>query len=381
MRLALILALVAGPAMADELHIGHLSLTKDPRYAQDWGYARLIAPPPIITAEAAKMAVEDLKFTTDAVGLTVTLDARSAAEADLVATALAMVAAGDAYIVLDLPAADVAAVAQAVQGQPVLLVNATAPEESLRTACYPGMVHSGPSQRQMMDAFAQYLRARDWESVLILVGDDPSDAGLADAFQASAERLRLSVVDRRSFTLAADPEHREGNNVRLLTGDVDYDVVFVADSRGEFGRYVPYATQRPRPVIGSIGLTANSWHWAFERDGATQVSSRFDKETRRKIQPADWNVWIAVKSLVTGVMKTPQPDPENVRTFLLSDKLKLDGSKGVTLNYRSWDGQMRQPILLATSDAVIAVAPLEGFTHQTNTLDTLGTDGAEFACD
>lgn len=380
MRLLFALLLVAAPSLADEVRIGHLSLKQDPRYVQDWGYARLIAPPPVVTADAARMAVTDLQFTTEAVGLTVTLDAQAASAADLVATALAMVAGGDSYLVLDLPGAQVKQVADALQGQPVLMVNATAPDDSLRTACYPDMVHSGPSDRQQMDAMAQYLRAMNWEKVLLLTGDQPEDAQLADAFALSAERLRISVEDRRAFTLAADPENREGNNIRLLTGDVDYDLVFVADTRGEFGRYIPYATQLPRPVIGSVGLTAGSWHWAYERDGATQVSSRFDKLTGRKMQPEDWDVWIGVKSLVTAALKVPQADPVKMREFLTSGDLKLDGSKGVTLNYRAWDGQMRQPILLGTEDAVIAVAPVAGFTHQTNDLDTLGTDEAEFHC-
>lgn len=373
-------ALSAGGALADDLAIGHLSLADDPRYVQDWGYARLITPPPVVTAQAADMAVKDMAFTADALGLKVTLDAQSVAEGDLPATAAAMVAKGEKFLVLDLPAADVTAVAQALKGQDVLLINATAPEDSVRSACIPNLLNSGPSNRQLMDAFAQYLRSMNWLNILVLVGEDPSDAVLADAFQASADRLRLSVADRRSFTLAADPQNREGNNVKLLTGGVDYDVVFVADTRGEFGRYIPYATQLPRPVIGSIGLTAASWHWAFERDGATQVSSRFDKAWHRKIQPADWDVWVAVKSIQDGVMKTGGQDPATVRAYLTSDKFKLDGSKGVTLNYRAWDGQMRQPIILGTGDAAIAVAPIEGFTHQTNTLDTLGTDEAEFAC-
>ncbi len=381
MRWALILAVVAGPALGDELRIGHLSLAEDPRYVQDWGYARLIAPPPVITVDAAKMAISDLQFTTDAAGLTVTLDARAVVEADVVAAAQAMAAAGNAYLVLDLPGSDVSAVAAALKDQPVLLVNATAPEQSLRTACHANLIHSGPSLRQQTDAFAQYLRAMNWNKVLILQGDNPSDADFADAFAASAERLRLAVVDRRPFTLAADPKSREGNNIKLLTADHDYDVVFVADTRGEFGRYVPYATLLPRPVIGSVGLTSQSWHWALERDGATQVSSRFDKQTGRKIQPADWDVWIAVKSLISAAVKSPDASSPALRDFVASEGLRLDGSKGVTLNYRSWDGQMRQPILLATGDAVIAIAPIEGFTHQTNTLDTLGTDEAEFECD
>lgn len=380
MRWPLILALLADPALADELRIGHLSLQDDPRYAQDWGYARLIAPPPVITADAARMAITDLQFTTEAVGLTVALDAQTVALSDVVSAAQKMVAAGVGFLVLDLPAEEVTEVAVALKDLPVLLVNATAPEDSLRSACHANMVHSGPSRRQETDAFAQYLRAMNWEDILILQGEHPSDAEFADAFVASAERLRLTIVDRRPFTLAADPENREGNNIKLLTADSDYDVVFVVDTRGEFARYVPYATLLPRPVIGSVGLTSQPWHWALERDGATQVSSRFDKLTGRKMQPADWDVWIAVKSLITAAMKSPDPAPSAMRDFVTSDRLRLDGSKGVTLNYRPWDGQLRQPILLATSDAVIAIAPIEGFSHQTNTLDTLGTDEAEFQC-
>lgn len=380
MRWALILVALATPALGDDLKIGHLSLTEDPRYVQDWGYARLITPPPVLTADAARMAITDLQFTTDAVGLTVTLDAQAVAETEVVATARKMVAEGTAYLVLDLPGAAVSAVAEALKDQPVLIVNATAPEDSLRSACHANMVHSGPSRRQETDAFAQYLRAMGWDNVLILQGDSPEDSDFADAFTASVERLRLTVVDRKPFILAADPGNREGNNVRLLTAERNYDVVFVADTRGEFGRYVPYATQLPRPVIGSVGLTSQAWHWALERDGATQVSSRFDKLTGRKIQPADWSVWIAVKSLITAATKTPGADPDKLRDYVTSHRLKLDGSKGVTLNYRPWDGQLRQPILLATTEAVIAIAPIQGFTHQTTTLDTLGADEAEFVC-
>ena len=378
--------MAAPPLAAEELRIGHLSLTYDARYVQDWGYARLIAPPPILTAQAAAMAISDLAFVTEAVGLSVTLDARTADRASLVDTIAAMVADGDGYIVLDLPAAEVEAVATAAAGLPVLLINATAPEDSLRTACHGNLIHSGPSLRMQMDSFAQYLRAMDWLSVLVLVGGDPSDAGLAAAFATSAERLRLEIVETRPFTLAANPEQREGNNIKLLTGGFDYDVVFVADTRGEFARFVPYATQLPRAVIGSVGLTALAWHWAMERDGATQVSSRFDKMTAamgvgRKMSAQDWAVWVAVKSVIAGVSKTPLADPEKVRDYLKSPRLKLDGSKGVALNYRAWDGQLRMPMLLATGDAVIAIAPLEGYMHATNALDTLGTDEAEFACD
>lgn len=378
---SLLVALVPLTCQAEDLRIGHLTLVDDPRYIRDWGYARLIVPPQIETEQALAMAIEDLSFITEASGFAVVADHREVPESDLVATAQAMVADGSGSIILDLPAKDVEAVAIALGSSDVTLVNATAPETELRLACHPKLIHSGPSLRMEMDAFAQYLRAMNWTTVLVLVGEYPDDAGLAAAFVTSAERLRLDVVETRPFTLSASPDQREGNNVKLLTSGVDYDVVFVADSRGEFGRFIPYGTQLPRPVIGSVGLTSEAWHWAMERDGATQVTSRFDAASDgRKMTSQDWSVWIAAKSLITTAAKLPDATVADRRDFMKSDRLKLDGSKGVTLNYRSWDGQLRMPMLLSTDSAVIAIAPIEGFLHATNTLDTLGTDQPEFAC-
>ena len=384
MRALLILMMVcwAGMGWARDLRIGYLSLSGDPRYTQDWGYARLVTPPPDRTVDGARMAVDDLAFLAEALNIKPVLDVRESGPEGLAASLQAMVADGAGFVVLDLPAPLVEVVAQASADLPVTLINATAPEDSVRSACHPNMLHSGPSLRMTMDSQVQYLRAMNWLRVLVLVGEVPADQGLADAFTLSAERMRLEVVDRRDFTLAANPEAREGNNVKLLTADLDYDVVFVADTRGEFGRYIPYATQLPRPVIGSVGLTAQAWHWAMERDGATQVSSRFDKMTNgRKMSSADWAVWIAVKSVISGYTKVPNGDQVAVRDYLKSPKFRLDGSKGVTLNYRPWDGQLRMPIMLATHDAVIAIAPIEGYLHPETALDTLGTDQAEFVCD
>lgn len=384
MRAFLILIMVfwAGIGWAKDLRIGYLSLSGDPRYMQDWGYARLVTPPPDRTVDGARMAVDDLAFLAEAQNIRPVLDVRESGPDGLAASLQAMVADGAGFVVLDLPAPLVEVVAQAAADLPVTLINATAPEDSVRSACHPNMLHSGPSLRMTMDSHVQYLRAMNWLRILVLEGEDPADKGLADAFTLSAERMRLEVVGRRTFTLAANPQAREGNNVKLLTADLDYDVVFVADTRGEFGRYIPYATQLPRPVIGSVGLTAQAWHWAMERDGATQVSSRFDKMTNgRKMSSADWAVWIAVKSVISGYAKMPQADQSAMRDYMKSPKFRLDGSKGVTLNYRPWDGQLRMPMLLATHDAVIAIAPIEGYLHPETTLDTLGTDQAEFVCD
>ena len=72
----LVIGLWAGAAMAEDLRIGYLSLADDTRYQQDWGYARLILPPPIRTVEGARMAISDLAFVAESVNLKPVLDAR-----------------------------------------------------------------------------------------------------------------------------------------------------------------------------------------------------------------------------------------------------------------------------------------------------------------
>ncbi len=387
-RLAASLVLFAFVAMggvaqaADAIGIGYLSLTDDPRYKQDWGYARVVLPPPDTTVDGATLALEDLSFTAQALGMSFRLDAHQAKDlAGLTTTLKSMVDAGDQFVVLDLPEALVDGLAQASAKWPVELINATAPDDALRTACYANLLHSGPSDRMTADALVQYIRFSNWNRGLVLYGEQPRDKIVADAFIASAQRMRLQIADARKFTLKNNPQNRDENNVRLLTGGTDYDFVYVADTRGEFGRYVPFETSLPRPVVGSIGLSALAWHWAFERNGATQVSSRFDKLTHgRKMSSQDWSVWAAVKSIMTAYFKVPSHKLSDMVPFMQSDRLKLDGSKGRQMNYREWDGQLRMPMLLSTSDAVIAVAPLEGYLHKVNTLDTLGTDRAEFRC-
>ena len=50
------------------------------------------------------------------------------------------------------------------------------------------------------------------------------------------------------------------------------------------------------------------------------------------------------------------------------------------MSVRPWDQQLRQAILLAAPYQVVASAPVEGFLHKTNVLDTLGDDETDTPC-
>jgi ABC transporter substrate binding protein (PQQ-dependent alcohol dehydrogenase system) len=133
-------------------------------------------------------------------------------------------------------------------------------------------------------------------------------------------------------------------------------------------------------VLGSIDLAPVAWHWTWEHNGAPQVNSRFDKKSGgRHMEGADWAAWVAVKMIVQSALRTRSADFARQRAFILGDA-SFDGDKGLAVSVRPWDHQVRQAILLAAPYEVVASAPIEGFLHQTNDLDTLGDDRPESAC-
>ena len=281
-----------------------------------------------------------------------------------------------------MPAEAFKPLAAAVRGREVLLFNATAPEDFLRReVCAREIVHTLPSQAMLMDGLMQHLASRKWRDVLVMQGPAPADALVTKAFENSAKKFGQRIVATKQFKAGTDPRERELNNPALLTsGTRDHDVVFVADDAFEFARQVSYQTVRARPLVGSIDLEAVAWHWTWEHNGAPQVNSRFQKLTGgRRMDSADWASWIAVKMVVKAVQGTRSADFAKLREFIVGGNI-FDGDKGLAMSVRPWDQQLRQAILLAAPYQVVASAPVEGFLHRTNVLDTLGDDQQETPC-
>ena len=98
------------------------------------------------------------------------------------------------------------------------------------------------------------------------------------------------------------------------------------------------------------------------------------------MRPRDYAAWAAVRTLGEAVTRTGSATPTDLRAFILSDDFELAGFKGRPLSYRRWNGQLRQPVPVVQPRALVAEAPVEGFLHQRNELDTLGLDQGESAC-
>jgi len=254
---SMLLLAAFGPAATAEkplFSILYLSRAGDPAYEQRRSYAGLALRDKKPPVDGARIALRESRIRGRALGLHFEL-----AEQELAPGAgagEAVRAAGPRAVLLDLPLDEVEAVVAELGGRDdLILFNIRHPDDRLRAqGCAPALLHTLPSRAMLADALAQYLAAQGWRRTLVLAGADASSAATAAAFVRAAQKFGLRIVETRVFELTNDPRRRDRNNIALLTGGADHDVVFLADEIGEFGRYVPYATYAPRPVVGTEGL-------------------------------------------------------------------------------------------------------------------------------
>lgn len=366
------------------MKVGYVELADDPRYAGQGARSGIVFADLGRPYHGSQVALEDAQAVGRVIKVEFSMEKATAKSVDELVQRISGWNESDDvnFIFADLPAAALRDLARRLADRPVLLFNVSAPEDSLRGAdCSPNVVHTYPSEAMLSDAIMQFLVAKRWLQILVLEGPAPEDAEMVTALQHSARKFHATIVDVRSFLLTNDPRNREQSNIALMTSGLHYDVVYIADSSGEFGRYVPYQTSLPRPVIGSAGLVATAWSWNWDRDAAVQLQHRYERASpSRRMNGADWAAWEAVKAVTQSVVRSRSTAFEAVKAFLLSDQLNLDTVKGNPGSFRPWDHQLRAPVLLSTADAVIERAPLPQFLHQTNVLDTLGVDAPETAC-
>ena len=376
--LALALALfgAAGLAQAAAFKAVVLLPADDPRLERSRVERAYLGHPTGAVTDGLAAALKESRLELESAGASLMLESVPVAgAAEARAAAQKAEKAGVVALFTDLPADATLAVADAVK-LPVL--NLSAASDRLRQQdCRPRLYHVTPSERMRADALAQTLVSRKWMQVLLLTGPTPADAERAAVVQAALKRYGLKVTASKPFKLSGDPRERDLANPLLLTQG-GHDVVWVVDADGEFARTLPYRTATPRPVVGDAGLVAVAWHAQFERYGAPQVSRRFAREAKRPISAPDWTAWLAGKALAAAVVAAPKGPAAAVHKALAEGE--VDGSQGVPMSFRPWDGQLRQPLLLTDGQGVIGSAPVEGILHPRNNLDTVGADAPEKLC-
>ncbi|GFO72105.1 hypothetical protein BJAS_P2079 [Bathymodiolus japonicus methanotrophic gill symbiont] len=287
---------------------------------------------------------------------------------------------GIQLIIVNLPASQLVELQQLNNNRALLFDIATRTDTFRYKQCLSNVLHLLPSRAMRADALAQYMLKKRWNRWFLVQGNTPKDALYAQAIKRSAKRFGMKIVAEKKWLHTYDARRTAQSDIPVFTQVDDYDVLVVADEQGLFGEYISYRTWLPRPVIGTQGLVATSWHRTHEQWGAVQIQNRFKALANRQMQERDYAAYLAVRAIGEAVTRTKKNDAPSIKAYLLSERFKLQGYKGRPLSFRSWNGQLRQPVLLAAPTSLVTAPPLEGFLHPKNELDTLGYDQPETQC-
>jgi ABC transporter substrate binding protein (PQQ-dependent alcohol dehydrogenase system) len=345
-------------------------------------------PPTDEGVQGARLGIADVNTTGRFTGQQFQLNETVVPEhGDVVAAFREILQGGEKLIVADLPAPLLSKVADLPEAAGTTILNTGAKDDALRAeGCRRNMLHVTPSRAMLADALVQYLVAKRWPSILLAVGRTDGDRAYAADLKRAAQKFGAKIVQEKPWTFTPGARRTDTGHfaiqaeVSRFTQGVSYDVLVVADETDEFGDDLPYRTFAPRPVAGTQGLVPTAWARPHEQWGATQLQNRFLRQAKRWMTERDYAAWLAVHAVAEAATRTRSADAGAIDAYMRSDKFELAGFKGVRLTFRDWDGQLRQPILLAGPHSLVSVSPQPGFLHQFSELDTLGVDRPETKC-
>jgi ABC transporter substrate binding protein (PQQ-dependent alcohol dehydrogenase system) len=384
--LAVVLIGVAalGCARAGNIDIAYLGLAA--KRALPLSY--LDQPPGDEGIQGARVALADNETTGRFTGQSYHLEAAVEPDEDAVlATFKRLRDGGYRNFVVDLPAPLLLRLADLPEAQSTTILDATATDDVLRAeGCRHNVLHLLPSRAMLADALMQYLAVKKWQRILLAVGHDEADQAYATAIRRAARKFQIRIVADKPWTY--DPGARRTDTghyaieaeVARFTQGITYDVLVVADEADNFGDELGYRGTDPRPVAGTQGLTPTAWARPFEQWGGTQLQNRFLKQAGRWMTERDYGAWMAVRAFGEAATRSASTDPDAIGAFLRNPAFELAAFKGARLSFRPWDGQLRQPVLLADARSLVSVSPQPGFLHEFSELDTLGTDRPETTC-
>ncbi len=384
--LVIVASVPAAPARAaaKAVQIGWLSQT----VKRTLPLTYLDQPPDDEGIQGARLGIADNNTTGQFTGQSFELVESIAPEGGDAAAAFRDLAAkGVRLVVTDVDAAALLAVAALPEAAQTTIFNTAAPDDRLRQAdCRANILHLLPSRAMLADALVQYLVVKRWPKLLLVVGHSDGDKEFAADIRHAALKFQAHIVDEKPWTFIPGARRTDTGHfaiqaeVARFTQGISYDVLVVADEEDEFGDDLSYRTFDPRPVAGTQGLVPSAWARPFEQWGATQLQDRFLRQAKRWMTDRDYAAWMAVRAIGEAATRTQSTDPAAISSFMRSNRFELAAYKGARLSFRSWDGQLRQPVLLADARSLVSVSPQPGFLHQFSELDTLGVDKPETKC-
>jgi ABC transporter substrate binding protein (PQQ-dependent alcohol dehydrogenase system) len=384
--LSMLMAILAAVAHAGEetVRIGWLSRAVH----RSLPLSYLDQPPPDEGIQGARLGIADNNTTGHFTGQSFELvEVVVPEDGEIAAGFQELAAKGIRLVATDLAAPELLTVAGMPEAAPATFFDATTADDRLRGEdCRSNILHLLPSRAMLADALVQYLVAKRWQNLLVAVGHGEGDKEFAADIRHATQKFQARIVQEKPWTFVPGARRTDTGHfaiqaeVSRFTQGITYDVLVVADEEDEFGDELSYHTFDPRPVAGTQGLVPSAWARPHEQWGATQLQNRFLRQANRWMTDRDYGAWMAVRAIGEGAARSNSTDPGEIVKFIHSGRFELAAFKGARLSFRPWDGQLRQPVLLADARALVSVSPQPGFLHQFSELDTLGIDKPETKC-
>ena len=316
------------------------------------------------------------------------VDVKLAPGDDPIAPLNNMLADGVRFFIVDLPAPEVLAVADAARASGALVFNAGAPDDRLREEdCRANVIHTAPTRSMLADGLAQYLIWKQWRRWLLVVGSHPEDKLLAEAYRRSAKKFGAKIVEERVYEDTGGGRRSDSGSVQVqrqmpvfTQSAPDYDVLVAADESQVFAGYLPYRTWDPAPRRRLCGFAADKLGPLARALGRRAVA----KPLRAPVQARH-------ECARQPGLGRHAHDRRRGRAYPLGrSQDDLRRSPVARLRGRGFQGREANVARLEPAIASAHPAdrrpghglgfPQEGFLHETSELDTLGFDKPETKC-
>jgi ABC transporter substrate binding protein (PQQ-dependent alcohol dehydrogenase system) len=332
----------------------------------------------------ASIGIEDANITGRFLGYSLSLVQLNAFDSDAT-TAIARAP----VVLIDSPDAQYQQAVHSVESinPKALIINVASGKDAFRHIhCESNVLHTYPSYQMKTDALGQWLRTKRLSSVLTIQGPHESDKAYINAFLRTAKKFKLNVVEAKIWQASFDLRRSAFSEIPLFTRTKKpYDAIFAADNQRQYAYSLPFNTHLIVPIMGSAGLKPLGWHFTHEQWGARQLQNRFKTTFSRTMNDVDFAAYTAIIAISTALQHRENNSAKNnapqkhepvtgtqLFNALVGEQLSVAAYKGRQLTFRESTRQLRQPIALAHEDALVIHAPLPGFLHQRDELDTLG---------
>src|SRR5215469_12753793 len=194
-------------------------------------------PPGDEGIQGARLGIDDDNTTGRFTGQSFTLTQSIVPEeGDLAAGFRQLAATGVRLVVTDLAAPQLLSVAGMPEAQGVTFFNTGSADDRLRGEdCRADLLHLLPSRAMLADALAQYLVAKRWQDLLLVVGHGDGDREFAADIRHAAQKFQARIVHEKPWTFVPGARRTDTGHfaiqaeVARFTQGISYDVLVVAD--------------------------------------------------------------------------------------------------------------------------------------------------------